>query len=114
MEKTTIVCMYLKECKICQIINDFLDHLSNKNKINYIRININKIGNKVLELFKDDENIKKLVIKTPHIYIYKNIKGKSTFINIDNFEILQYAMKYKKSLKNTDKKKSFLDSIMLM
>ncbi|CCU55783.1 unknown similar to AMEV172 [Choristoneura biennis entomopoxvirus] len=111
MNKTTIICMYLKECKICQIINEFLDHLSNTNKINYIRVNINKIGDKVIELFKNDKNIQKLIIKTPHIYIYNN--NTKSFITIDNFEILQYALKYKKSLKNTEKKQMFLDYIMM-
>ncbi|CCU56085.1 unknown similar to AMEV172 [Choristoneura rosaceana entomopoxvirus 'L'] len=109
MNKTTIICMYLKECKICQIINEFLDHLSNTNKIIYNRVNINKIGDKVIELFKNDKDIQKLIITAPRIYIYNN----KSFITIDNFEILQDALKYKKSLKNTEKKQMFLDYIMM-
>ncbi|CCU55482.1 unknown similar to AMEV172 [Adoxophyes honmai entomopoxvirus 'L'] len=109
MGKIDLMCIYSKECKLCQILNEFFDYLSKTNKINYNRININKIGNTLLEVFKY-ENIKKININVPCVYIYNN----KDFIRLDNTELLIHAIKYKNSLKNTENKsKSFLDYIMI-
>ncbi|CCU56410.1 unknown similar to AMEV172 [Mythimna separata entomopoxvirus 'L'] len=109
MNKPVIICIYMKECKFCQSINDFLDYLSKTKKIVYIRVNINKIGNTMLEMFKYND-IQNINLKLPCLYLY----DKKKLINLNNSEFLKYSVQYTNSLQNTIREKSFLDRIMLM
>lgn len=107
-DKPFIICFYMKECKICQIVNEFLDYLHSINKIKYIRINLYKIVPEFLTFFKFND-IKETPITTPCVYLENNDK----FIRIDSAKLLSISINYKKSLINRPKKQSFLDSIMI-
>jgi hypothetical protein len=104
----TIICMYMKECKYCQLINDFLEYLSSTDKIKYIRINVSKTIQHMANYMKINK-MDDIKIVFPCIYLL----SENNLITLNVDQMLYHSIKYRESLINNPKQKSFFDKFML-
>ncbi|BAO49474.1 hypothetical protein [Alphaentomopoxvirus acuprea] len=107
--KPVIICIYSKECKFCQIANEFLEYLSITDKIIYLRYNMNKIIKEFFKIININE-LTNINIVFPYFYL---INHDNEFIPLNVTEILKDSIKYKNSLINKPTQKHIFDNIML-
>ncbi|AAC97647.1 ORF MSV098 hypothetical protein [Melanoplus sanguinipes entomopoxvirus] len=96
----TLVIVYIPECKICQIVNEYFEYLNSIKYINYKKI---YAINSILKYKIPIDKLKGIKLQTPQIYLIEN----NSIIALNTAPFLNYAIKYKKTLVNKNETNNF-------
>lgn len=102
----TIAIVYIPECKVCQVINEYMEYLNDKKYINYKKIHAIK---NILKYNLVSNKLQNIKLQTPMLYLIEN----DVIINLNTKPFLEEAIRYKNSLVNKKETNNyFLNKIM--